>query len=63
LFQIDPSGAFYEWKATAIGRNSKNAKIFLEKRYSPEIEIEDVKALIRLSIPLCSPSKRVSREK
>jgi len=32
----------YEWKATAIGRNAKNAKIFLEKRYNPDMEIEDV---------------------
>jgi len=42
LYQIDPSGAFYEWKATAIGRNAKNAKLFLEKRFNPEMELEDV---------------------
>jgi 20S proteasome alpha/beta subunit len=42
LYQIDPSGAYYEWKATAIGRNSKNAKNFLEKRYNKDMEIEDV---------------------
>ena len=41
LFQIDPSGAFYEWKATAVGKNSQNAKIFLEKRYTEEMEMED----------------------
>jgi 20S proteasome subunit alpha 2 len=29
LTQIDPSGAFYNWKATAIGKNAKNAKVFL----------------------------------
>ena len=41
LTQIDPSGAYYNWKATAIGKNSKNAKIFLEKRYKADMEIED----------------------
>lgn len=41
LTQIDPSGAYYNWKATAIGKNSKNAKIFLEKRYKADMQIED----------------------
>ena len=41
LFQIDPSGAYYEWKATAIGKNAENAKIFLEKRYNENMELED----------------------
>lgn len=41
LYQIDPSGAYYEWKATAIGKNAKNAKIFLEKRYSADAGVED----------------------
>jgi 20S proteasome subunit alpha 2 len=29
------------WKASAIGKNSTNAKTFLEKRYNPEMELED----------------------
>lgn len=33
LFQVDPSGAYFGWKATAIGKNFVNAKTFLEKRY------------------------------
>jgi 20S proteasome subunit alpha 2 len=41
LFQVDPSGAYFEWKASAIGRNMDNAKLFLEKRYSEEMELED----------------------
>lgn len=32
LYQVDPSGAFFAWKATAIGKNQVNAKTFLEKR-------------------------------
>merc|ERR1711904_459009 len=41
LYQVDPSGAYWGWKAYAIGKNSANASTFLEKRYNSEIEIED----------------------
>merc|ERR1712032_189497 len=41
LYQCDPSGAFFGWKATAIGQDFINAKTFLEKRYSEEMELED----------------------
>ena len=32
--QVDPSGSYFAWKASAIGKNMVNAKTFLEKRYS-----------------------------
>lgn len=32
LYQCDPSGAFFAWKATALGKNYVNSKQFLEKR-------------------------------
>lgn len=32
LYQVDPSGSFWAWKASAIGKNTVNAKTFLEKR-------------------------------
>jgi 20S proteasome subunit alpha 2 len=32
LYQVDPSGSFFAWKASAIGKNMVNAKTFLEKR-------------------------------
>ena len=35
LFQVDPSGAYFPWKATACGKNYINAKTFLEKRSVP----------------------------
>lgn len=41
LYQCDPSGAYFAWKATAIGKNSINGKSFLDKRYSEDIELED----------------------
>lgn len=41
LYQIDPSGSFFAWKASAIGKNMVNAKTFLEKRYGDDMELED----------------------
>jgi len=41
LFQVDPSGSYFGWKASAIGKNHVNAKTFLEKRYNEDIELED----------------------
>ncbi|CAK5262737.1 unnamed protein product [Mycena citricolor] len=36
-----PSGSFWAWKASAIGKNMVNAKTFLEKRYNEDISLED----------------------
>ncbi|XP_002740669.1 proteasome subunit alpha type-2 isoform X1 [Saccoglossus kowalevskii] len=41
LFQCDPSGAYFAWKATAMGKNFVNGKTFLEKRYNEDLELED----------------------
>ena len=41
LYQVDPSGSYFMWKASAIGKNMTNAKTFLEKRYSDDISLED----------------------
>jgi len=41
LYQVDPSGAYFSWKATAIGRNYVNAKNFLERRSTDVMELED----------------------
>jgi 20S proteasome subunit alpha 2 len=41
LYQIDPSGSYWAWKASAIGKKQISAKSFLEKRYSEEMELED----------------------
>lgn len=37
LFQTDPSGLFSEWKANAIGRNSKAVLEFLEKKFKESV--------------------------
>eukprot|EP00049_Salpingoeca_infusionum_P002681 m.58877 g.58877 ORF g.58877 m.58877 type:complete len:236 (+) comp11729_c0_seq2:560-1267(+) len=41
LYQVDPTGSYFAWKATAIGKNMINAKTFLEKRFNDELELED----------------------
>lgn len=41
LFQCDPSGAYFAWKATAMGKNHLNGRTFLEKRYNDDLELED----------------------
>jgi len=41
LVQCDPSGAYFPWKATAMGKNFISGKTFLEKRYKDDIELED----------------------
>ncbi|KAK7268176.1 hypothetical protein RIF29_20867 [Crotalaria pallida] len=34
LYQVDPSGSYFSWKTSAMGKNVSNAKTFLEKRYA-----------------------------
>ncbi|OMJ20583.1 putative proteasome subunit alpha type-2 [Smittium culicis] len=41
LYQVDPSGSYFPWKATAIGKTMVESKTFLEKRYTNEIGLED----------------------
>ena len=36
LYQVDPSGAYFEWNATAIGKHFQQAKGFLERRVVSE---------------------------
>jgi len=50
LFQVDPSGAYFGWKASAIGKDSTNRKSFLEKRYSDEQLLEDAIATAILTL-------------
>jgi len=41
LYQCDPSGASFAWKATAMGKNFTNGKTFLEKRYAENLGLDD----------------------
>ncbi|XP_036202637.1 proteasome subunit alpha type-2-like [Myotis myotis] len=41
VFQSGPSGVYFAWKATGMGKNYVNGKTFLEKRYNEDLELED----------------------
>ncbi|EJT69324.1 proteasome subunit alpha type-2 [Gaeumannomyces tritici R3-111a-1] len=50
LYQVDPSGSYFPWKATAIGKAATNAKTFLEKRYTETLELEDAVHIALLTL-------------
>jgi len=47
LYQTDPSGTYYAYKATAVGNNSKSVVDFLEKKFQEDMD-EDT--TVRLAI-------------
>lgn len=50
LYQVDPSGSYFPWKATAIGKSATTAKTFLEKRYKDDLELEDAVHIALLTL-------------
>jgi 20S proteasome subunit alpha 2 len=47
---VDPSGSYWAWKASSIGKNMINANTFLEKRYKDDIELEDAINIAMLTL-------------
>lgn len=46
LYQVDPSGAYYELKAGAIGKGRQKATQSLERRFADNLSIEDGMSII-----------------
>ena len=47
LYQTDPSGTYYQYKATAVGNNSKSVVDFLEKKFEEDMDEDKT---VRLAI-------------
>ena len=50
LYQADPSGAYFQWKATAIGKGYANVRAFLEKNFRDGEEDFEVQDAVDLAI-------------
>ncbi|XP_059473042.1 proteasome subunit alpha type-7-1-like [Neocloeon triangulifer] len=49
LYQTEPSGIYYEWKANATGHSAKTVLEFLEKYYTTE-EVASERGAVKLAI-------------
>ena len=59
LFLTEPSGAFSQWKANAIGRNSKVMLDYLEANYHEDLSYSDaLKLAVRTLIQVVEKESR-----
>jgi len=53
LFQTEPSGTFYEWKANSTGKSAKTVREYLEKNYNDE-SVETERSTLKLAVKALS---------
>lgn len=54
LYQTDPSGCYYGYKAVAVGNNFKTPMDFLEKKWDENLKEEDtIKLAVRALLEIC----------
>jgi 20S proteasome subunit alpha 2 len=41
LWQVDPAGIFWAWKAASLGKRSDGSRTFLERRYNEDLSVDD----------------------
>lgn len=41
LWQVDPSGSYWAWKAAALGKRADNSNTYLERTYNEEYGLDD----------------------
>lgn len=59
LFQTDPSGTYFSFKASAIGKNAKTVSDFLEKKFKEDMtEDETVRLAIKALLEVCEASSK-----
>jgi len=57
LYQTDPSGTFFSWKAGCIGRNVKTVEDFLEKKYEENMDRkETIRCALKALLEVIEPS-------
>ena len=60
LYQTDPAGSWSEWKANAIGRNSKVVDEFLVKNYKDDLNEHDtIKLTVRALLEVCESKNNI----
>jgi 20S proteasome subunit alpha 4 len=60
LYQTEPSGAFNDWKANAIGRNAQNLREYLEKHWKAGMsEEETIKLAVQTLLEIVESSENM----